>query len=159
MSTISFKSIFLSLVLALLLQILPWSGNLLIIRPEFILITVLYWILRAPHLCNIGTAWFAGLIMDLISGGLFGQFALAYVLTAYFAVTYQRRLVLFNVWQQAGYVFLLLLFTQVTTLILKLFAGGELPGWEYFLPSISGILLWQLVSFTRLGIHHRSGRA
>lgn len=159
MSTISFKSVFLSLVLALLLQILPWSGNLLIIRPEFILITVLYWILRAPHLCNIGTAWFAGLIMDLISGGLFGQFALAYVLTAYFAVTYQRRLVLFNVWQQAGYVFLLLLFTQVTTLILKLFAGGELPGWEYFLPSVSGILLWQLVSFTRLGIHHRSGRA
>lgn len=159
MSTISFKSVFLSLFLALLLQILPWSGNLLIIRPEFILITVLYWILRAPHLCNIGTAWFAGLIMDLISGGLFGQFALAYVLTAYFAVTYQRRLVLFNVWQQAGYVFLLLLFTQVTTLILKLFAGGELPGWEYFLPSVSGILLWQLVSFTRLGIHHRSGRA
>lgn len=159
MPTISFKSVFLSLVVALLLQVLPWSGSLLTIRPEFILITVLYWILRAPHLCNISTAWFAGLLMDLISGGLFGQFALAYVLTAYFAVTYQRRLALFNIWQQAGYVFLLLLFTQVTTLILKLFSGGEWPGWEYFLPSVSGILLWQMVSFTRLGIHHRPGRA
>ncbi|MGY1488887.1 rod shape-determining protein MreD [Methylobacillus pratensis] len=159
MSTTSFKPVYLSLLLALILQILPWSGSLLTIRPEFLLVTVLYWTLRAPHLCNIGTAWFAGLLMDLISGGLFGQFALAYSVTSYFAVAYQRRLALFNIWQQAGYVFLLLLLTQVITLVLKLFAGGELPGWQYFLPSVSGILLWQFVSFSRLRIDSRSNQA
>jgi rod shape-determining protein MreD len=83
---------------------------------------------------------------------LFGQNALAYALTAYFAVSYHRRLALFNIWQQAGYVLLLLLLTQITLLILKMFAGAEIPGWGYFLPSISGILLWQLVIFFRIGV-------
>lgn len=125
------------------------------LRPDFVLLVLLYWLLCAPHLCNIGTAWTTGLVIDLASGGLFGQNALAYALTAFFAVSYQRRLALFNTWQQAGYVFALLLLTQITLLVLKLFAGAESPGWSYFLPSISGILLWQFVTFSRIGINSR----
>ncbi|MCB5185975.1 rod shape-determining protein MreD [Methylobacillus gramineus] len=159
MRTNSLKPVYFSLGVALLLQMLPWSGVGLVIRPEFILLTLLYWALRAPHLCNIGTAWFAGLVVDLITGGLFGQYALAFALTAFFAVSYQRRLALFNIWQQAGYVFLLLVFTQIIVLILKLFSGGEIPGWEYFFPSISGILLWQFVIFSRINIDGRSNKA
>ncbi len=140
------------MLLALLCQLLPWAGFGLIVRPDFMLLVVLYWLLRAPRLCNIGTAWAAGLAVDLASGGIFGQNAMAYALTAYFAVLYQRRLVLFNIWQQASYVFALLLLAQTTLLVLKLFAGGEAPGWDYFLPSISGILLWQLVIFSGIGV-------
>ena len=72
-------------------------------------------------------------------------------LTVFVAVSYQRRLALFSPWQQAGYVFVLLLFAQIILLILKLFAGEESLGWSYFLPSISGIVLWQLVVFSSLG--------
>lgn len=151
MPTPNAKVIYFSLLLALLCQLLPWAGFGLVMRPDFVLLVVIYWLLRAPNICNIGTAWIAGLVVDLASGGLFGQNALAYALTAYFAVNYHRRLALFNIWQQASYVFLLLLLTQVTLLILKMFAGGEIPGWGYFLPSISSILLWQLVIFFRIG--------
>ncbi len=140
------------MLLALLCQLLPWAGFGLIVRPDFMLLVVLYWLLRAPRLCNIGTAWAAGLAVDLASGGIFGQNAMAYALTAYFAVLYQRRLALFNIWQQASYVFALLLLAQITLLVLKLFAGGEAPGWDYFLPSISGILLRQLVIFSGIGV-------
>jgi rod shape-determining protein MreD len=152
MPATSLKTMYFSLLLALLCQLLPWSGIGLQWRPDFVLLVVLYWILRAPYICNIGTVWIAGLVIDLASGGLFGQNALAYAITAYFAVSYQRRLTLFNVWQQASYVFVLLIFTQIIVLILKLFSGGEIPGWHYFLPSISGILLWQLVILSRIGI-------
>jgi rod shape-determining protein MreD len=140
-----------SLLLALVLQMLPWAGTGLMLRPDFVLLVLLYWLLRTPHLCNIGTAWMAGLVVDLAYGGLFGQHALAYIASAFFAVSYQRRLALFNVWQQAAYVFALLLLAQIVLLLLKLFAGAGLPGWKYFLPSVSGILLWQLFIFTRLG--------
>lgn len=152
MQATSLKAVYFSLLLALLCQLLPWAGVGLEWRPDFVLLVVLYWILRAPHICNIGTAWIAGLVIDLASGGLFGQNALAYAITAYFAVSYQRRLALFNIWQQASYVFVLLIFTQVIILILKLFSGGEPPGWSYFFPSISGILLWQLVILSHIGI-------
>jgi rod shape-determining protein MreD len=140
------------MLLALIFQLLPWSGDALQWKPDFLLLVVIYWLLRAPHICNIGTAWFAGLVIDLVSGGLFGQHALAYSIVAFFAVSYQRRLALFNIWQQAGYVFFLLILTQVIILVLKLFSGGEAPGWGYFYASISGILLWQLVIMSHIGI-------
>lgn len=151
MRPIRLGTIYLSLLVALVLQLLPWSGFGLVLRPDFVLLVLLYWLLRAPQLCNIGTAWFAGLVMDLATGGLFGQYGLAYALTAYFAVSYQRRLALFTLWQQAGYVFVLLLVSQLILMILKLFAGDESPGWDYFLSSVIGILLWQLFILSRLG--------
>lgn len=151
MPIISLRAIFLSLLVALVFQLLPWAGFGLMLRPDFILLVVIYWLFRAPHVVNIGVAWFAGVVMDLITGGLFGQFALAYAVVGFFAVSYQRRLILFNSWQQAAYVFVLLLLAQFIVLILKLLAGGEVPGWSYFLPSISGVLLWQLVVISGVG--------
>lgn len=150
MQSANLKKVYLSMLVALIFQLLPWDGLGLQIRPNFLLLVILYWLLRAPYLCNIGTAWFAGLVIDLASGGLFGQNALAYVLTAFLAVSYQRRLALFNIWQQTAYVFFLLVLTQTTLMMLKLFGGSEVLGWSYYWHSISSIVLWLLVIFSRL---------
>jgi rod shape-determining protein MreD len=158
MPPISLRLIYLSMLVALMCQLLPWAGFGLMLRPDFILLVTIYWLFRAPYIVNIGTAWFAGMVVDLITGGVFGQHALAYAITAYFAVSYQRRMILFNSWQQAGYVFILLLLTQVIMLVLKLFTGGSIPGWHYFLPSVSGILLWQLVVISGVGTASGSHR-
>lgn len=138
------SSVYLTLLAAFIANLLPWFGQSISFRPDFVLLMLIFWILRAPQLCNIGTAWFAGLLIDLATGGLFGQFALAYALTAFFAANYQRRLVLYNIWQQTAYVFVLLLLSQLTILLLKVFAGYDAPSWHYFFPSITGIMLWQV---------------
>lgn len=152
MPIISLKHVYGSMLLALLLQLLPWEGLALQWRPDFLLLTVIYWMLRAPHLCHIGTAWFTGLLIDLASGGLFGQHALAYALTGFFAVSYQRRLALFNIWQQAAYVFFLLLLAQSAVLVLKLFGGDQFSGWHFYQHSVSGILLWIIVICSPAGV-------
>ena len=138
------KSVYLSLILAFICLLLPWSGVALQARPDFLLLVIIFWLIRAPNLFNIGTAWFVGLFVDLATGGTFGQYALAYTVTAFFAVIYQRRLVLFNGTQQLFYVFLLLITAQIILLILKTFAGAQSLGWAYFLPSITGVLLWKI---------------
>ena len=78
-------TIYITLFFAFIANLLPWIGQGITYRPDFVLLALIFWILRAPQLCNIGTAWFAGLLVDLATGGLFGQFALAYALTAFFA--------------------------------------------------------------------------
>ncbi len=138
------KSIYLSLLVAFICLLFPWSGITLQLRPDFMLLVIIFWLLRAPNQCNVGTAWFVGLCVDLATGGTFGQYALAYTVTAFVAVVYQRRLVLFNSTQQLVYVFSLLILSQLVLLILKAFAGTESLGWTYFIPSITGVLLWQL---------------
>ncbi len=142
MPTNKLKSIYLSIILALILLLLPWSGFVLEIRPDFMLLVIIFWLIRAPNLCNVGTAWFVGLFVDLATGGIFGQYALAYTITAFFAVTYQKRLVLFNSTQQLFYVFLLLFISQLIMLVIKTFADAQFMGWSYFIPSITGVLLW-----------------
>ncbi|PKO92665.1 MAG: rod shape-determining protein MreD [Betaproteobacteria bacterium HGW-Betaproteobacteria-1] len=152
MQSANLKHVYASMLLAMLFQLLPWEGLALELRPDFMLLTVIYWLLRAPHLCHIGTAWFAGLLIDLATGGLFGQYALAYAMTAFLAVSYQRRLALFNIWQQTAYVFFLLLLTQTTAMVLKLFGGNDFPGWDYYLHSFSSILLWLVVILSPIGV-------
>ncbi len=143
----SLVSIYITLLIALLCQLFPWVGQGIVFRPDFMLVVVLYWLLRAPNLCSVGTAWLAGLLVDLATGSLLGQHALSFCFTAYVALSYQRRLVLFNKGQLLAYVFLLLLIERILILLLKLFAGNENPGLVYFLPIIMGLLLWQLMLF------------
>lgn len=138
------KSIYLSLLAAFIFMLFPWSGLALTLRPDFMLLVIIFWLLRAPNQCSVGTAWFMGLWIDLATGGIFGQYALAYTITTFIAVIYQRRLVLFSSTQQLVYVFSLLLVSQLIILILKTFAGNEFTGWSYFMPSLTGVLLWQL---------------
>ena len=134
-----------TLFLALLCQLFPWTGQGIIFRPDFMLVVLLYWLLRTPHICNVGTAWVVGLLVDSATGSLLGQHALAFTLKAYIALSFQRRLVLFSVIQIATYVLGLLIFARITILILKLFAGHEMQSWHYFWPVITGILLWQVM--------------
>lgn len=141
----SLLSIYISLLIALLCQLFPWVGQGIMLRPDFMLVVTIYWLLRAPHLCNVGTAWISGLLVDLATGSLLGQHALSFCFTAYVALSYQRRLVLFNKSQLLAYVFILLLIERVLILLLKLFTDNENPGLVYLVPIISGLLLWQFM--------------
>lgn len=137
--------IYSTFLIALLCQLFPWVGQGIIFRPDFMLVVVLYWLLRAPHLCNLGTAWVAGILVDLATGSLLGQHALSFTVVAFIGLSYQRRLVLFNPWHLTGYVFALLFIERSLMLLLKLFEGNDNPGLHYFWPVISGLLLWQLM--------------
>lgn len=150
------RTIYLSIFAAFMCLLLPWSGTALTLRPDFVLLVIIFWLIRAPNLCNVGTAWLVGIFVDLVTGGLFGQYALAYTITAFFAVYYQRRLVLFNHTQQLFYVFLLLLISQIIFLILKTFTGAQSLGLTYFLPTVSGVVLWRLAVFFGLKTGGRS---
>lgn len=138
------KSMYFALISALVFFLMPWPSGVLIFRPDFVLLTLIFWLVRAPNLCNIGTAWLLGLCVDLATGSMFGQHALTYTITGFFAVFYQRRLVLFSGTQQLFYVFNLLIIAQLVLLMLKIFAGDTFIGWQYFIPSIVGVLVWKI---------------
>jgi len=121
--------VYLTMFIAYLLLLLPFSEKAMQFRPDFTLLVLIYWLIRAPNLCNIGTAWVVGLFVDLATGGVFGQNAWAYAVSAFFTILYQRRLVLFNGLQQFFYVFLALIITGVMLwwifMIFKLRSDGR----------------------------------
>ena len=139
----SLVTIYLTLLIAFVCQLYPWQGQGIIFRPDFMLVILLYWIMRAPNLCSVGTAWFTGLLVDLATGSLLGQHALSFTITAFMALIYQRRLVLFNPWQLTAYVIVLLMFARILMLLLKLFEGNVSLGFYHLWPVATGLVLWQ----------------
>lgn len=138
--------ILLTLTLALLANLLPWSGWTAWLAPDFVALIVLYWCIQEPRKFGFLTAWLLGLMMDIADGSLFGQHALAYVILAYAGMFLHRRVQRFSMAPQILHVIPLLLFTDLVVLLVRALAGSDFPGFAYFLGSFSGAALWPLLT-------------
>lgn len=134
-----------TLVGALLLNLLPWSGAALWLRPDFVALVVLYWCIEAPRKLGFLAAWLLGLLMDIADGTLFGQHALAYTLLAYAGIVLHRRVRMFAVTPQVLHVITLLIMTDLVVLAIRALGGAEFPGLAYFAGSLVGGALWPLI--------------
>ncbi len=136
-----------TLIAALLLNLLPWAGWGLWVRPDFVALVLLYWCIDQPRKIGFGIAWVLGLLMDVGDGSLFGQHALAYTIVAYAGLVLHRRVQRFSTAPQALHVMALLLLNDVIVLLIRLAAGSDFPGYWYFAGSVIGGLLWPALSF------------
>ena len=132
----------LSLIAALLLNLLPWSGAWLWIKPDFVALVVLYWCIEQPRKVGFVSAWMMGLIMDVADGTLFGQHALAYSILAYAGIVLHRRVRGFSGTPQVLHVVLLLLMNDLIVLGIRMMAGADFPGLQYFIGSFVAAALW-----------------
>jgi rod shape-determining protein MreD len=127
---------------ALAANLLPLSGVVLALRPDFIALVLLYWCIQEPRYVGVGFAWGVGLLMDVGDATLFGQHALAYALLAYAAEYFRRRVLRFSLWQQAAQVAVLLGLCAGLVLLVRYVGGAPLPRWTYAVPPLVGALLW-----------------
>ena len=81
--------IFLSLLIALLLNFLPTRAWLW--TPDWLALVIVFWSIREPRRVGMGWGFLLGLVMDVADASLLGQHALAYVLAAYGATTSMAR--------------------------------------------------------------------
>jgi len=140
--------IFLSLIVALLLNFLPtahWSG-----MPDWVALVLCFWGVREFRRVGMGWAFILGLLMDVADGAVLGQHCFAYVLLAFLSASQSRRLLWFPLLQQALQVLPLLLLTQLIQLLMRLAVGGEFPGWSYFIGPFVASLLWIPATFILL---------
>jgi len=131
-----------TLLAALLVNLLPWSGWWLAIRPDFVALTLLVWCIEQPRKIGFTTAWLLGLLMDVADASLLGQHALAYSILAYAGIVLHRRVQRFSVTPQALHVIPLLLVNDAIVLVIRILAGSDFPGYHYFIGSIIGGALW-----------------
>lgn len=135
-----------TLVAAAMLNMLPWSGWGLSLRPDFVALVVLYWCIEQPRRVGFTAAFLLGVLMDVAEGAFLGQHALAYSILAYAAIALHRRVRMFTPAPQIVHVIPLLLVTDVIVLAIRMVAGADFPGYRYFIGSFVGGALWPLLS-------------
>ncbi|HSC81461.1 MAG TPA: rod shape-determining protein MreD [Chitinolyticbacter sp.] len=138
--------IILTLICALLFNLLPWQmiGNHF--APDFVALMLLYWTLNQPRRVGVGWAFVLGVCMDVADGNLLGQHALAYSVITYLVLSRQRQLNIFPYWQQATAVLGLMVFAQFLMAAVRVATGAELPAISYFLGPLLTAFLWVPVS-------------
>ena len=149
---------FFSLLAAYALSVLPWSGQWLLARPDFVLIVLLFWAIHEPRAIGQGMAFSMGLLMDVSDSMLLGQHALAYVIAVFGAQVLRVRILSFHLPEQALHVLGLCFIAAAMMLLLNLLLGADLPGFLYVIsPALTG-LLWAPVSWVLYSPLVRRGR-
>jgi rod shape-determining protein MreD len=147
----------LTLLSGLLLNLMALPGFLHMLRPDFIALILIYWVVYHPRRVGFLPAWLLGLTMDVVDGNLFGQHALAYAVLMYLAILLHRRILMFGMRHQVLHVLAILIAAQGVMLLVRLMQGADFPGPLYFAPSIVGGLLWPgLFNLIRMPLRPRS---
>ena len=139
-------AIFKTALIALVLTLLPLPAWIAIVRPEFLVLTVLYWSIQAPWTGGIGLGWFAGLLLDAFQGPVLGEHALAVALVAYLGVHEHQRIRTKPLLQQSLVVFAVLVLYEFVLFAVDGWSGHPLISPLRWVPAATGALIWPLVA-------------
>lgn len=97
----SFPIIWLTLTVAMILQILPLPEQFVDFRPNWLLASVFYWCIALPLRFNVLGAFICGLSLDLLLGSTLGIRGLSFAVIGYVGAINCVRIRNFSLWQQA----------------------------------------------------------
>lgn len=145
MPPIKYTVVYLSLLVALVLMILPLPDGVLIYRPNWVALVLIYWSMALPKRVGLWFAFFTGIILDTSQGTLLGQHTLALVVVIFLNMNFYQRIRVLVLAQQAVYVFLLLLINQVLVAWVEGILGRPTPVLAYVGAPFVGMLIWPWV--------------
>ncbi len=143
-----------TLLLAFALNVVPLGR--VPAMPDFLALVLVFWNVHQSRRIGVGVAFVFGLLMDVHSGAVLGQHALAYTLLSFFAITVHRRLLWFSVPSQALQILPLFLAAHAVSMLVRIVSGGMFPGWSLLLAPVFEALLWPVVTLLLLAPQRRA---
>jgi len=131
-----------SALVALVLTVLPLPPWLDMLRPAFLVLTVLYWSVNAPRTGGIALGFFAGLALDVFQGPVLGEHALALALVTYMVVREHQRIRSKPAIQQALIVFAALVVYEIVLFMIDGWTGHAVTTPLRWVHTLTGALIW-----------------
>ena len=135
----------LTVVLALIFMIVELPTSIERARPELLILVVIYWSLSAPRIAGLTFAWFCGLAVDVLTGPILGQHALAFLLVAFLTHKFQLRMRIFPIWHQTLTVFMLLALYEFVVFWIDGIIGPAITTWTRWMPVLTSAILWPVL--------------
>jgi rod shape-determining protein MreD len=134
--------VFATLAIAMLLTLVPLPTFMDPLRPYWVALVLIYWCLETQGLVSLGLAFVTGLVLDLLTGSLFGLHALSLVVLVYLVTRFRARIRFFPPWQQALSVLALLVNDRIILLWIMSLRGEPLPAIEFWAAPVVGTAIW-----------------
>ncbi|KGM07423.1 Rod shape-determining protein MreD [Methylophaga thiooxydans] len=136
--------IILTLIVATLLMLVPLPETARYFRPEWVVLTLVYWAMALPHRVSIGVGWLVGLLMDVTMGGTLGIMAFSYAFAVYLIARFHLQLRQYPLWQQA----LTILSVVVVVHLVSVVTSKTESTWLIWMPVLTSTLLWPVMFAT-----------
>ena len=109
--------IFTTLFVALLIDTYLFPSHFQILKPTFVLLTLIYWNMALPDRIGITAAFLFGIFVDLIEGSLLGLHGILFILITYACQRFFYQFRVSPLWQQSFILFFMFfLYKQVFAL-------------------------------------------
>lgn len=133
--------IVLTVIIAMMLMLVPLPDTARYFRPEWVVLTLMYWAMALPHRVSIGVGWLTGLLMDVMMGGTLGVMAFSYAFAVYLIARFHLQLRQYPLWQQA------LTILSVVTLVhlVSIMAARPDLEWVLWMPVVTSTLMWPVM--------------
>ncbi|PIQ44240.1 MAG: rod shape-determining protein MreD [Gammaproteobacteria bacterium CG11_big_fil_rev_8_21_14_0_20_46_22] len=134
--------VWLTLFVAFMLSLVPLPAWVNWLRPDFVLLVLLFWSISLPYSVSVGYAFIAGLLLDLCYGTALGEHALAMIIPVYFACKFHKQ---FNMFPGLQQLFVILAFSLLYKIIVFTAQGilASAPASVlYWLAALVNIVLW-----------------
>jgi rod shape-determining protein MreD len=135
-------AIVLSIIVALVLQIMPMPSVVDLYRPDWVLLVLSYWVLALPHRVNVGVAFINGLVLDILLGTSLGVHSFAMSLSIYVMAANYQRLRNYSVWQQAIAVGVMAALYHSLVFWLQHLLTDIYFLFDYLWPVLSSMIIW-----------------
>ena len=135
----------LTLLAALSLEVTPLPVDLAPWRPPWLALIALYWVLAYPRRYGLALAWLAGLVLDVLKGGVLGQHALAMTVATWLVLRFHLRIRVFPGWQQTAAIGAVIAAHQFLVFWVDGVAGNAVLSWERLTPTAAAFIAWPLL--------------
>ncbi len=144
-----------TIIVALMLMVLPLPDAAEPFRPDWVMLTLIYWAMMMPRTWSVGSAWVVGLLLDVAQGTILGQHALALCFVVFVTVRFHLLMRVFPMQQLTATIFALLALYQFILFWINGVAGIDVAAINYWAPVISGTVMWPIVTIVLAGVRMR----
>lgn len=135
--------VYVTFLLAFICMLMPlplWAEWL---KPSWVVLVLLYWVLVMPNRVGLGLAWITGLLLDGVMNIPFGVNAFALVVISYFLIRFNANIRTMFFLPKMAMIFLLLFCYQLILIYFVAVKGSLLFAiWLGFLHALVSVLIW-----------------
>ena len=132
----------LSLIAAVILSAMPLPDLYAHWAPQWVVMTLIFWVIVQPVKAGFGMAWAAGLLSDLVAGTWIGIHVFSYCLIVFLCVRFYRVLQLSSALQRLFPVGLLLALHTGYLYLFSIFLSNVDPGPLFWASLPTSLLVW-----------------
>ena len=130
------------ILLSIVLTIIPLPDIINSFRLPWLMMTIIYFSIFNVSLIGILSAWLAGLILDLMLGGLMGENAMILSIISYISYRFRFQIRVYPIWQIMVVVLLLLSLGELFSLWIQGVSGIMNPSITDWINILVAVIIW-----------------